>query len=192
MARWADGTTPPRSLADTIARCWQGVDAHRFTVLTGGEPLLQVDAALLDALHAPRLRDRHRDQRHGRAAGGDRLALRQPQDGRSAQGRQGARAQARLPAGRPAAGAFHRPRLPALLAAADGRPRRGREHQGARSTIASPIRSGSSARRPTSISVSADVGAHQDLPLRRLAHPSSAASTPPPAGASTAIPTAPR
>jgi 7-carboxy-7-deazaguanine synthase len=52
-----DGTLGGRyesaeSLADTIQRCWQGADAHRFTVLTGGEPLLQVDAALIDALHA--------------------------------------------------------------------------------------------------------------------------------------------
>ena len=38
-------------LADTIAAQWVGA-ADRYTVLTGGEPLLQLDAALLDALHA--------------------------------------------------------------------------------------------------------------------------------------------
>jgi 7-carboxy-7-deazaguanine synthase (Cx14CxxC type) len=40
------------ALADEIARHWGEPTAHRFCVLTGGEPLLQVDAALTDALHA--------------------------------------------------------------------------------------------------------------------------------------------
>lgn len=40
-------------LADTIAAQWPAAhDQHRQTVLTGGEPLLQVDAALIAALHA--------------------------------------------------------------------------------------------------------------------------------------------
>jgi 7-carboxy-7-deazaguanine synthase len=40
-------------LARTIAAHWpQASHAHRLVVLTGGEPLLQVDAALIDALHA--------------------------------------------------------------------------------------------------------------------------------------------
>lgn len=38
-------------LADTIAAQWAG-EANRYVVLTGGEPLLQVDSALIDALHA--------------------------------------------------------------------------------------------------------------------------------------------
>ena len=39
-------------LADLIAAQWPNTDhANRLTVLTGGEPLLQVDAELLDALH---------------------------------------------------------------------------------------------------------------------------------------------
>jgi 7-carboxy-7-deazaguanine synthase len=41
-----------QALADTIAQEWGPGNAHRFVVLTGGEPLLQADAALLDALHA--------------------------------------------------------------------------------------------------------------------------------------------
>ena len=40
------------ALADTIADEWGPAREHRFVVLTGGEPLLQADAALLDALHA--------------------------------------------------------------------------------------------------------------------------------------------
>ena len=40
------------SLAATIAALWPAGEAHRYVVLTGGEPLLQVDAALIDALHA--------------------------------------------------------------------------------------------------------------------------------------------
>jgi len=40
-------------LATRIAVQWPAGDTvHRFVVLTGGEPLLQVDAALIDALHA--------------------------------------------------------------------------------------------------------------------------------------------
>jgi 7-carboxy-7-deazaguanine synthase (Cx14CxxC type) len=45
--RYADAA----ALASTIAAQWVGPDAHRYVVLTGGEPLLQVDAALVDALH---------------------------------------------------------------------------------------------------------------------------------------------
>lgn len=39
-------------LATAIEMMWNGPRPHRFVVLTGGEPLLQVDAALIDALHA--------------------------------------------------------------------------------------------------------------------------------------------
>ena len=52
-----DGTLGGRyatadDLADTVAAQWTGGAADRYVVLTGGEPLLQVDAALIDALHA--------------------------------------------------------------------------------------------------------------------------------------------
>jgi len=42
----------PNQLADAIAREWGSPVERRFVVLTGGEPLLQVDAPLLEALHA--------------------------------------------------------------------------------------------------------------------------------------------
>jgi 7-carboxy-7-deazaguanine synthase (Cx14CxxC type) len=50
-----DGTLGGRyatadDLADTIAAQWTG-GGHRYVVLTGGEPMLQIDAALIDALH---------------------------------------------------------------------------------------------------------------------------------------------
>jgi 7-carboxy-7-deazaguanine synthase len=52
-----DGTLGGRygtadALADTVARQWTGPSGGRYTVLTGGEPLLQVDDALVAALHA--------------------------------------------------------------------------------------------------------------------------------------------
>ncbi|MGB3867720.1 MAG: 7-carboxy-7-deazaguanine synthase [Xanthobacteraceae bacterium] len=53
-----DGTLGGRyasadSLADTIAAQWASAgDEMRYVVLTGGEPLLQVDEALVTALHA--------------------------------------------------------------------------------------------------------------------------------------------
>jgi 7-carboxy-7-deazaguanine synthase (Cx14CxxC type) len=40
------------ALADAVLAAWpRGVESHRFLVCTGGEPLLQLDAALLHALH---------------------------------------------------------------------------------------------------------------------------------------------
>lgn len=38
-------------LADAVARAWDAGLNGRYVVLTGGEPMLQIDAALLDALH---------------------------------------------------------------------------------------------------------------------------------------------
>ena len=51
-----DGTLGGRydnasTLAETIAQQWIGPRARRFVVLTGGEPLLQVDPPLIEALH---------------------------------------------------------------------------------------------------------------------------------------------
>ena len=46
--RFADAA----ELADAVATTWVAGDrAHRLVVCTGGEPLLQLDAALIDALH---------------------------------------------------------------------------------------------------------------------------------------------
>src|SRR5687768_10157282 len=39
------------SLADHVAAIWGDAD-RRLVVITGGEPMLQLDAALIDALHA--------------------------------------------------------------------------------------------------------------------------------------------
>ncbi|HYZ61701.1 MAG TPA: 7-carboxy-7-deazaguanine synthase, partial [Acetobacteraceae bacterium] len=52
-----DGTRGGRygtatALANVIEAEWRGGRAQRFVVLTGGEPLLQVDRDLIDALHA--------------------------------------------------------------------------------------------------------------------------------------------
>jgi 7-carboxy-7-deazaguanine synthase (Cx14CxxC type) len=40
------------ALAEAVAAAWTGEPERRLTVLTGGEPLLQVDEALVAALHA--------------------------------------------------------------------------------------------------------------------------------------------
>lgn len=52
-----DGTLGGRyatadDLADVIASTWAGSPENRYVVLTGGEPMLQIDTALIDALHA--------------------------------------------------------------------------------------------------------------------------------------------
>ena len=46
--RYADGET----LADAVAALWPAGETDRFVVCTGGEPLLQLDLPLVDALHA--------------------------------------------------------------------------------------------------------------------------------------------
>lgn len=46
--RYADAAL----LADVIAAQWSGGARDRYVVITGGEPLLQLDAELIDALHA--------------------------------------------------------------------------------------------------------------------------------------------
>ncbi len=40
------------ALADSVARTWAGGGGRPLVVCTGGEPLLQLDAPLVDALHA--------------------------------------------------------------------------------------------------------------------------------------------
>jgi 7-carboxy-7-deazaguanine synthase (Cx14CxxC type) len=40
------------ALARAVEQAWRGGADYRLAVLTGGEPLLQVDAALVEALHA--------------------------------------------------------------------------------------------------------------------------------------------
>jgi 7-carboxy-7-deazaguanine synthase len=52
-----DGTLGGRygcadDLADVIAATWAGDAANRYVVLTGGEPMLQIDSPLIAALHA--------------------------------------------------------------------------------------------------------------------------------------------
>ena len=42
------------ALADAVADCWGARGDGRFVVCTGGEPLLQLDVALVEALHARR------------------------------------------------------------------------------------------------------------------------------------------
>ena len=39
-------------LAAAVAQCWGAAPGPRYVVCTGGEPLLQLDAPLIDALHA--------------------------------------------------------------------------------------------------------------------------------------------
>jgi len=46
--RFADA----QALADAVEAAWEGGAENRLVVLTGGEPLLQLDTALIDALHA--------------------------------------------------------------------------------------------------------------------------------------------
>ena len=82
-------------------RLWGAGEERRLVVITGGEPMLQLDAALIDALHARGFPRRGREQRHAcrrrrgstgsasarrrgprsSSAAGDELKLVWPQDG---------------------------------------------------------------------------------------------------------------
>jgi 7-carboxy-7-deazaguanine synthase len=42
------------SLVRSVEACWGPAEEWRYVVITGGEPLLQLDKALIDALHAAR------------------------------------------------------------------------------------------------------------------------------------------
>jgi 7-carboxy-7-deazaguanine synthase (Cx14CxxC type) len=42
----------PQALAAAVAAAWSGPPENRLVVLTGGEPLLQLDPPLIEALHA--------------------------------------------------------------------------------------------------------------------------------------------
>ncbi|MCC2978704.1 7-carboxy-7-deazaguanine synthase [Sphingomonas sp. IC4-52] len=46
--RFADA----QALSDAVVEMWSGGEADRFVVLTGGEPMLQVDDPLINALHS--------------------------------------------------------------------------------------------------------------------------------------------
>lgn len=46
--RFADAA----ALASAVSAAWGAETTRRYVVLTGGEPMLQIDAALIDALHA--------------------------------------------------------------------------------------------------------------------------------------------
>lgn len=43
-------------LADAVETCWGDGEEQRLVVITGGEPMLQLDPALIDALHARHFR----------------------------------------------------------------------------------------------------------------------------------------
>ena len=67
------------ALADHAAASWGEGPGERLAVITGGEPLLQIDAPLIDALHAAGFEIAI--ETNGTLAGTrrDRLDMRQPQ-----------------------------------------------------------------------------------------------------------------
>ncbi len=70
--------------ADVLARAcsnawWGNSGTPPFVVLTGGEPMLQVDEPLIVGTPCGWFRDRHRDQRHAAGAAFHRLDLREPE-----------------------------------------------------------------------------------------------------------------
>ena len=120
-----DGTLGGRyasaaALADIIAAQWTGDDVDRYVVLTGGEPLLQVDATLIEALHARGFAiGVETNGTIAPPAGMDWICV-SPKAGSELVVRKGRRTQAGLSASGRRAGRFRRSRFRAFLAAADG------------------------------------------------------------------------
>ena len=70
-----------RALADHVAALWGEGEDERLVVITGGEPMLQLDAALVDALHDRGFRVAVESNGTLAAVAGHRLAVHQPQGG---------------------------------------------------------------------------------------------------------------
>ena len=93
--KFADGDALARACRET----WRGNSGTApFVVLTGGEPMLQVDEPLVAALHAAGFEVAVGTQRHAAGALVHRLGVRQPQGRRALAAAFGRRAQARLSA----------------------------------------------------------------------------------------------
>ena len=99
----------------------RGPPENRLVVLTGGEPLLQLDAPLIEALHAAGFSIAVETNGTIAAPRRRRLDLRQPQGRRAAGPDHRPGAEAGLSAGRRRSGPLRAPGVRALLAAADGR-----------------------------------------------------------------------
>ena len=116
-------------LADAIQATWRGPSAaHRFAVLTGGEPLLQVDGALIAALHARRFEIAVETNGTIEPPEGIDWICVSPKTLPLAADR-GGRTQAGLPEPAPRAVRRRGARLPAPAPAADGRCRRCGQHR---------------------------------------------------------------
>ncbi len=113
-------------LAEAARRAWPTAQdrAIPFVVCTGGEPLLQLDTAAIDALARGGIRGRCRKQRHSRSACRHRLAVYQPEGPGDGDASIGRRIEARLSAnrGRGPAELFCAYALHAFFPATDGQP----------------------------------------------------------------------
>ena len=148
--RAADASpTPPPSPAPSRRPGRAGPD-NRYVVFTGGEPLLQLDAPLIEAVHAAGVRDRHRDERHA--------ARRRPGSTGSASARRDATPSRRstgdelklvYPQDDARSGGFRRPGLPPPLPPAHGWAGPDRQHARRRSRIAGAMPAGVCRCRPT-------------------------------------------
>ncbi len=119
------------SLAAAVAAAWPGggAAARRFVVCTGGEPLLQLDAALIEALHAREFEVAV--ETNGTVVpppGIDWLCV-SPKAEAPARRPRRQRAQAGVPTGGCSASPIRGAGLRPLLPPADGRPRPGGQHR---------------------------------------------------------------
>ncbi len=122
-----DGTLGGRyatadELADTIAAQWTGANANRYVVLTGGEPLLQVDAPWSTPCMRAALPSASRPTAPSLPPDGLDWICVSPKAGAELVVRSGHELKLVYPQADAAPETFCGPRLRALFAAADGRP----------------------------------------------------------------------
>ena len=131
------GRYDAEALASKVDNLW-GEAERRLVVITGGEPMLQLDAALIDALHARGFEIAVESNGTIAAPEGDRLALRQPQGGNRGGAALGRRAEAGLAAGGGRSGGVHGLGLPPFPDSADGLRRRRGGNEGGSGVCAAP------------------------------------------------------
>ena len=129
-----DGTLGGRyatadELAEIIAGQWTGENTNRYVVLTGGEPLLQVDPPFIDALHARGFAIGIETNGTIEPPAGMDWVCVSPKAGAELVVRRGHELKLVYPQAGSGAGRFCGARFRTVFAAADGRARRDRKHR---------------------------------------------------------------
>ncbi|EAY63364.1 conserved hypothetical protein [Burkholderia cenocepacia PC184] len=139
------------ALVATIAGLWPEGEANRFVVCTGGEPMLQLDQPLVDALHAAGFEIAIETNGSLPVLESIDWICVSPKADAPLVVTKGNELKGRRAAGQPAAGRLREARLRVFSRAADGRPVARPQHEARDRLVQSVIRSGGCRCRPTNI-----------------------------------------